>query len=34
MVSFSGEIAITYDGFMAVAGEMGAGYTDVTWHFI
>ncbi|CAF0767378.1 unnamed protein product [Adineta ricciae] len=29
-----GEIALTYDGFMAVAGEIGAGHTDVAWHFI
>ncbi|CAF1140703.1 unnamed protein product [Adineta steineri] len=29
-----GDIALTYDGFMAVAGELGDGHTDITWHFI
>jgi len=29
-----GEIALSYDGFLVVAGELGNGYTDITWHFI
>jgi expansin (peptidoglycan-binding protein) len=29
-----GTIALTFDGFVAVAGELGDGHTDVTWHFI
>ncbi|UJR32471.1 hypothetical protein I4U23_019933 [Adineta vaga] len=29
-----GEIALTYDGFLAVAGELGDGHADIVWHFI
>jgi len=29
-----GTIALTYDGFIAVAGELGDGHTDVAWHFL
>lgn len=29
-----GDIALTEEGFMAVAGEIGSGLTSVTWNFI
>ncbi|CAF1129261.1 unnamed protein product [Rotaria sordida] len=29
-----GDIGLTYDGFMAVAGELGSGHTDIAWHFL
>jgi len=29
-----GDIALTYDGFMAVAGDFGDGHTDIMWHFL
>jgi expansin (peptidoglycan-binding protein) len=29
-----GNIALSYDAFMAVAGELGNGHTDVAWHFL
>jgi hypothetical protein len=28
------DIALTEEGFIAVAGELGAGETNVEWHFI
>jgi len=30
----NGDIALTYDGFMAVAGELGDGHTDIVWQFL
>ncbi|CAF1640539.1 unnamed protein product, partial [Adineta ricciae] len=29
-----GDIALTQDAFIAVAGELGTGHTNVEWHFI
>lgn len=29
-----GDVGLTQEGFMAVAGEIGNGVTDVEWHFI
>lgn len=29
-----GDLGLTQEGFMAVAGEIGNGVTDVEWHFI
>ncbi|CAF1239144.1 unnamed protein product [Rotaria sordida] len=29
-----GDIGLTYDGFMAVAGELGSGHTNIVWHFL
>jgi hypothetical protein len=29
-----GDIALTYEGFIAVAGELGTGHTDIVWHFL
>jgi len=29
-----GTIGLTYDGFIAVAGALGDGHTDVAWHFL
>ena len=31
---FLGDIALTYDAFLAVAGELGNGHTDIVWHFL
>jgi len=28
------EIALTHEAFMAVAGELGDGVTNVVWHFL
>lgn len=30
----SGDIALTQEAFIAVAGELGNGQTNVEWHFI
>ncbi|CAF3146136.1 unnamed protein product [Rotaria sp. Silwood2] len=32
--SILGDIGLTYDGFITVAGELGDGHTDITWHFL
>ncbi|CAF0947874.1 unnamed protein product [Adineta steineri] len=29
-----GDIALTYDGFMAVAGDIGNGHTSIEWRFL
>lgn len=29
-----GDIALTQEGFVAVAGDLGTGHTNVEWHFI
>jgi expansin (peptidoglycan-binding protein) len=28
------DIALTYDAFMAVAGDIGDGHTEIVWHFL
>ena len=34
ILSFAGDLALTQNAFIAVAGELGAGFTNVEWHFI
>jgi len=29
-----GDVALTQEAFIAVAGELGTGHTNVEWHFI
>jgi expansin (peptidoglycan-binding protein) len=33
-ISLIGDLALTEDAFIAIAGELGTGHTNVEWHFI
>jgi hypothetical protein len=34
LIFFLGDLALTEEAFIAIAGELGTGQTHVEWHFI